>query len=147
MACAGDVPTIETVAAARLMAEELPALKVRVVNVVDLIRLQEAGEHPHGLSTPDFEGIFTADGPIIFAYHGYPALIHRLTYRHGNQERLHVRGYKEEGTTTTSFDMAMLKGTDRFQLAIDVLDRRVPSCRQACISDPARRRRRRRGTR
>lgn len=128
MACAGDVPTIETVAAARLLAGELPGLKIRVVNVVDLMRLQEAGEHPHGLSTPDFEGTFTADRPIIFAYHGYPALIHRLTYRHGSQERLHVRGYQEEGTTTTPFDMAMLNGIDRFQLALDVLDR-VPGLR------------------
>ena len=123
MACAGDVPTTETVAAARLLAEELPGLKIRVVNVVDLMRLQHASEHPHGLPTPDFDGIFTADRPIIFAYHGYPALIHRLTYRQGNQERLHVRGYIEEGTTTTPFDMAMLNGIDRFQLALDVLDR------------------------
>jgi xylulose-5-phosphate/fructose-6-phosphate phosphoketolase len=123
MACAGDVPTIETVAAARLLADELPGLKVRVVNVVDLMRLQEAAEHPHGLSTPDFEGIFAAEAPIVFAYHGYPALIHRLTYRHDTQDRLHVRGYKEEGTTTTPFDMAMLNGIDRFQLALDVLDR------------------------
>jgi xylulose-5-phosphate/fructose-6-phosphate phosphoketolase len=99
-----------------------------VVNVVDLMRLQDVSEHPHGLPTPDFEGIFTADRPIVFAYHGYPALIHRLTYRHGTEERLHVRGYKEEGTTTTPFDMAMLNGVDRFQLALDVLDR-VPALR------------------
>lgn len=129
MACAGDVPTVETVAAARLLAEEVPGLKIRVVNVLDLMRLQEDTEHPHGLSTPDFEGIFASDVPIIFAYHGYPALIHRLTYRHDTHERLHVRGYKEEGTTTTPFDMAMLNGIDRFQLALDVLDR-VPGLRE-----------------
>ena len=123
LACAGDVPTIETVAAARLLADGVPDLKIRVVNVVDLMRLQADSEHPHGLAARDFEGIFTADKPIIFAYHGYPALIHRLTYRHGNQERVHVRGYTEEGTTTTPFDMAMLNGIDRFQLAIDVIDR------------------------
>lgn len=123
LACAGDVPTVETVAAAELLKEEAPGLKVRVVNVVDLMRLQDSGEHPHGLTSRDFDGIFTADKPIIFAYHGYPALIHRLTYRRSNQEGLHVRGYKEEGTTTTPFDMAMLNGIDRFQLAIDAIDR------------------------
>lgn len=123
LACAGDVPTVETVAAAELLKEGAPGLKVRVVNVVDLMRLQDSGEHPHGLTTRDFDGIFTADKPIIFAYHGYPALIHRLTYRRSNQEGLHVRGYKEEGTTTTPFDMAMLNGIDRFQLAIDAIDR------------------------
>jgi xylulose-5-phosphate/fructose-6-phosphate phosphoketolase len=94
-----------------------------VVNVVDLMRLQDSSEHPHGLPARDFDGIFTADKPIIFAYHGYPALIHRLTYRRANQEGLHVRGYKEEGTTTTPFDMAMLNGIDRFQLGIDAIDR------------------------
>ena len=123
LACAGDVPTVETVAAAELLREGAPGLKVRVVNVVDLMRLQDASEHPHGLPQRDFDGIFTADKPIIFAYHGYPALIHRLTYRRSNQEGLHVRGYKEEGTTTTPFDMAMLNGIDRFQLAIDAIDR------------------------
>ncbi|MDQ0635867.1 xylulose-5-phosphate/fructose-6-phosphate phosphoketolase [Arthrobacter pascens] len=123
MACAGDVPTVETVAAAELLRKGAPGLKVRVVNVVDLMRLQDAGEHPHGLTSRDFDGIFTPDKPIIFAYHGYPALIHRLAYRRTNQEGLHVRGYKEEGTTTTPFDMAMLNGIDRFQLAIDALDR------------------------
>lgn len=123
LACAGDVPTVETVAAAELLKEGAPGLKVRVVNVVDLMRLQDSGEHPHGLTTRDFDGIFTADKPIIFAYHGYPALIHRLTYRRSNQQGLHVRGYKEEGTTTTPFDMAMLNGIDRFQLAIDAIDR------------------------
>lgn len=123
MACAGDVPTVETVAAAELLKEGVPGLKVRVVNVVDLMRLQDESEHPHGLPARDFDGIFTADKPIIFAYHGYPALIHRLAYRRTNQDGLHVRGYKEEGTTTTPFDMAMLNGIDRFQLAIDAIDR------------------------
>ena len=123
LACAGDVPTVETVAAAELLKEGAPGLKIRVVNVVDLMRLQDAAEHPHGLTSRDFDGIFTADKPIIFAYHGYPSLIHRLAYRRTNQEGLHVRGYKEEGTTTTPFDMAMLNGIDRYQLAIDAIDR------------------------
>ncbi|MEV7573492.1 phosphoketolase family protein [Pseudarthrobacter sp. NPDC089323] len=123
LACAGDVPTVETVAAAELLRDGVPGLKVRVVNVVDLMRLQDESEHPHGLPSRDFDGIFTTDKPIIFAYHGYPALIHRLTYRRTNQEGMHVRGYKEEGTTTTPFDMAMLNGIDRFQLAIDAIDR------------------------
>lgn len=123
LACAGDVPTVETVAAAELLKAGAPGLKIRVVNVVDLMRLQDASEHPHGLTSRDFDGIFTADKPIIFAYHGYPSLIHRLAYRRTNQEGLHVRGYKEEGTTTTAFDMAMLNGIDRFQLAIDAIDR------------------------
>ncbi|MDQ0925341.1 xylulose-5-phosphate/fructose-6-phosphate phosphoketolase [Pseudarthrobacter sp. W1I19] len=123
LACAGDVPTVETVAAAELLRLGAPGLKVRVVNVVDLMRLQDESEHPHGLPARDFDGIFTADKPIIFAYHGYPSLIHRLAYRRSNQEGLHVRGYKEEGTTTTPFDMAMLNGIDRFQLAIDAIDR------------------------
>ena len=126
LGCAGDVPTLETVAAAALLKERLPDLKIRVVNVVDLMRLQDAGEHPHGLSDRDFDTLFTQDKPIIFAYHGYPWLIHRLTYRRTNHGNLHVRGYKEEGTTTTPFDMAMMNQIDRFQLAIDVLDR-VPS--------------------
>lgn len=123
MACAGDVPTLETVAAAALLKEQLPDLKIRVVNVVDLMRLQDEAEHPHGLSDRDFDTLFTQDKPVIFAYHGYPWLIHRLTYRRTNHGNLHVRGYKEEGTTTTPFDMAMLNQIDRFQLAIDVLDR------------------------
>ncbi|WP_354239269.1 phosphoketolase family protein [Arthrobacter sp. UYEF20] len=123
LACAGDVPTIETVAAADLLKQGVPGLKIRVVNVVDLMRLQDASEHPHGLGSRDFDGIFTADKPVIFAYHGYPALIHRLTYRRTNHGGLHVRGYQEEGTTTTPFDMAMLNGIDRFQLAIDAIDR------------------------
>lgn len=123
LACAGDVPTVETVAAAELLRDGAPGLKVRVVNVVDLMRLQDESEHPHGLPARDFDGIFTKDKPIIFAYHGYPSLIHRLAYRRTNQDGLHVRGYKEEGTTTTPFDMAMLNGIDRFQLAIDAIDR------------------------
>lgn len=123
LACAGDVPTVETVAAAELLREGAPGLKVRVVNVVDLMRLQDESEHPHGLPAHDFDGIFTPDKPVIFAYHGYPALIHRLAYRRTNQQGLHVHGYKEEGTTTTPFDMAMMNGIDRFSLAIDAIDR------------------------
>ena len=123
LACAGDIPTLETLAAAALLREELPDLKVRVVNVVDLMRLQPDTEHPHGLPDSEFDSIFTGDRPIIFAYHGYPWLIHRLAYRRLNHRNLHVRGYKEEGTTTTPFDMVMLNDLDRFHLAIDVIDR------------------------
>jgi xylulose-5-phosphate/fructose-6-phosphate phosphoketolase len=123
MASAGDIPTIEALAAVELLREYLPELKVRFVNVVDLMRLQQASEHPHGLSDPEFNSLFTTDKPIIFAYHGYPWLIHRLTYRRINHPNLHVRGYKEEGTTTTPFDMVMLNDLDRFHLVIDVIDR------------------------
>jgi xylulose-5-phosphate/fructose-6-phosphate phosphoketolase len=123
LGCAGDVPTLEVLAAASLLREYLPDLKVRVVNVVDLMTLQPASEHPHGLSDRDFDSIFTTDRPIIFAYHGYPWLIHRLTYRRTNHDNLHVRGYKEEGTTTTPFDMTVLNDIDRFDLVTDVLDR------------------------
>ena len=123
MACAGDVPTLETLAAVSLLRECLPHLKVRVVNVVDLMRLQPQEEHPHGLSGYEFDALFTTNKPIIFNYHGYPWLIHRLTYRRTNHPNLHVRGYKEEGTTTTPFDMAVLNNIDRFQLVIDVIDR------------------------
>jgi xylulose-5-phosphate/fructose-6-phosphate phosphoketolase len=123
MACAGDIPTLETLAAVALLRRHLPELKVRVVNVVDLMRLQPASEHPHGLEDPAFDALFTADRPIIFAYHGYPWLIHRLTYRRTNHVNLHVRGYKEEGTTTTPFDMVMLNDMDRFHLVMDVIDR------------------------
>jgi xylulose-5-phosphate/fructose-6-phosphate phosphoketolase len=123
LACAGDIPTLETVAAAALLREPLPELRVRVVNVVDLMRLQPESEHPHGLSDGLFDSIFTTDKPIVFAYHGYPWLIHRLTYRRTNHRNLHVRGYKEEGTTTTPFDMVMLNDLDRFHLVIDVIDR------------------------
>jgi xylulose-5-phosphate/fructose-6-phosphate phosphoketolase len=123
LACAGDIPTLETVAAAALLREHLPELRVRVVNVVDLMRLQPETEHPHGLSDGLFDSIFTTDKPIVFAYHGYPWLIHRLTYRRANHGNLHVRGYKEEGTTTTPFDMVMLNDLDRFHLVLDVIDR------------------------
>ena len=123
MACAGDVPTLETLAAADLIRRHLPDLKVRVVNVVDLMRLQPVSEHPHGLSDEEFDGLFTVDKPVVFAYHGYPWLIHRLTYRRTNHPNLHVRGYIEEGTTTTPFDMVMLNNLDRFHLVMDVIDR------------------------
>jgi len=123
LSCAGDVPTLETLAAADILRQRLPDLKVRVVNVVDLMRLQDEREHPHGLPDREFDSLFTTDKPIIFAYHGYPWLIHRLTYRRTNHANLHVRGYKEEGTTTTPFDMVMLNDLDRFHLVIDVIDR------------------------
>jgi len=123
LACAGDVPTLETVAAASLLREQLPELRVRVVNVVDLMRLQPEAEHPHGLSDHEFDALFTTTRPVIFAFHGYPTLIHRLTYRRTNHDRFHVRGYKEEGTTTTPFDMVMLNDLDRFHLVMDVIDR------------------------
>jgi xylulose-5-phosphate/fructose-6-phosphate phosphoketolase len=123
MACAGDVPTLETLAAVDILRRHLPELKVRVINVVDLMTLQDKEEHPHGLSHKDFDTLFTTDKPIIFAYHGYPWLIHRLTYRRTNHHNLHVRGYKEEGTTTTPFDMVVLNDMDRFDLVADVIDR------------------------
>ena len=123
LGCAGDVPTLEVVAAAAMLREHVPGLKVRVVNVVDLMRLQDDKEHPHGLSHREFDTIFTPDKPVVFAYHGYPWLIHRLTYRRTGHAHLHVRGYKEEGTTTTPFDMLMLNDLDRFSLVIDVIDR------------------------
>jgi xylulose-5-phosphate/fructose-6-phosphate phosphoketolase len=123
LACCGDVPTLETLAATALLREHLPDLRVRVVNVVDLMRLQPESEHPHGLSDRDFDALFTTSKPIIFAYHGYPWLIHRLTYRRTNHSNLHVRGYKEEGTTTTPFDMVMLNDLDRYHLVMDVIDR------------------------
>jgi xylulose-5-phosphate/fructose-6-phosphate phosphoketolase len=126
MACSGDIPTLETLAAVDVLRRELPDLRVRVVNVVDLMRLQPETEHPHGLSDSNFDTLFTRDKPVVFAYHGYPWLIHRLTYRRTNHENMHVRGYKEEGTTTTPFDMVMLNDLDRFHLVIDVIDR-VPS--------------------
>jgi xylulose-5-phosphate/fructose-6-phosphate phosphoketolase len=123
LACCGDVPTLETLAATALLRERLPELKIRVVNVVDLMRLQPETEHPHGLSDAEFDALFTTSKPVVFAYHGYPWLIHRLTYRRANHRNLHVRGYKEEGTTTTPFDMVMLNDLDRFHLVIDVIDR------------------------
>ena len=126
MVCAGDVPTLETLAAVHLLRQHIPELKVRVVNVVDLMRLQPAEEHPHGLTNAAFDSLFTTDKPIIFAYHGYPWLIHRLTYRRTNHPNLHVRGYKEEGTTTTPFDMVVRNDLDRYHLVMDVIDR-VPA--------------------
>ena len=125
MACAGDVPTLETLAAVSALRESIPDLRIRVVNVVDLMALQPVTEHPHGLADEDFDALFTADKPVIFAFHGYPTLIHRLTYRRHNHFNIHVRGYVEEGTTTTPFDMTVLNRLDRFQLALDVV-RRVP---------------------
>jgi xylulose-5-phosphate/fructose-6-phosphate phosphoketolase len=123
MACAGDVPTLETLAAVQLLRRLAPEIKVRVVNVVDLMTLQPSGEHPHGLEDRAFDAIFTADKPIIFAYHGYPWLIHRLTYRRNNHGNLHVRGYKEEGTTTTPFDMVVMNDLDRYHLLMDTAER------------------------
>jgi xylulose-5-phosphate/fructose-6-phosphate phosphoketolase len=123
MACAGDVPTLETIAAVELLRKHLPDLKIRVVNVVDLMTLQPKNEHPHGISDTDFDGIFTLDRPVIFAYHGYPYLIHRLTYKRKNHANMHVRGFVEEGTTTTPFDMVVLNRLDRFHLAMDAIER------------------------
>ncbi|MGO8791249.1 MAG: phosphoketolase [Terriglobia bacterium] len=128
MACSGDVPTLETLAAVSLLRQSVPDLKIRVINVVDLMTLQPASEHPHGLSDRNFDLLFTTDKPIVFAFHGYPWLIHRLTYRRNNHANLHVRGYKEEGTTTTAFDMTVMNEIDRFHLAMDVYDR-VPRLR------------------
>lgn len=123
LACAGDVPTLETLAAVSILREHLPDLKVRVVNVVDLMKLQPSSEHPHGLNDSDFDSLFTKDKPVIFAFHGYPSLIHRLTYRRRNHENFHVRGYKEEGTITTAFDMTVLNDLDRFHLVMDAINR------------------------
>jgi xylulose-5-phosphate/fructose-6-phosphate phosphoketolase len=123
MACAGDVPTLETLAAVDLLRQHFSDIKIRVVNIVDLMTIEPSTEHPHGLSDPEFDSIFTTDKPVIFAYHGYPWLIHRLTYRRTNHDNFHVRGYKEEGTTTTPFDMTVLNDLDRFHLAGDVVDR------------------------
>jgi len=146
LACAGDTPTLETVAAAALLREHLPDLRVRVVNVVDLMRLQPDTEHPHGLPDKEFDALFTTSRPVIFAYHGYPWLIHRLTYRRTNHPNIHVRGYKEEGTTTTPFDIVMLNDLDRFHLVIDVIDRvpglgeRAAGLRQAMTDERLRHR-------
>jgi xylulose-5-phosphate/fructose-6-phosphate phosphoketolase len=123
LACAGDIPTLETLSATALLNEHLPEVKVRVVNVVDLMRLQSDDEHPHGMSDAEFDSLFTATAPVIFAYHGYPWLIHRLTYRRKGHNNVHVRGYIEEGTTTTPFDMVMLNNMDRFHLVMDAIDR------------------------
>ena len=146
LGCAGDVPTLEVLAAAALLRRHLPELKVRVVNVVDLMRLQDEHEHPHGLSGAQFDALFTVGRPVVFAYHGYPWLIHRLTYRRANHHNIHVRGYKEEGTTTTPFDMVMLNDMDRFHLVIDVIDRvpglatRAAPLRQAMVDERLRHR-------
>ena len=123
LACAGDVPTLEVLAATDILRQQLPGLKVRVVNVVDLMRLQPASEHPHGMSDAEFNALFTADRHVIFAYHGYPWLIHRLTYSRAGHDQFHVRGYIEEGTTTTPFDMVVINNMDRFHLVMDVIDR------------------------
>jgi xylulose-5-phosphate/fructose-6-phosphate phosphoketolase len=128
MACCGDVPTLETLAAAEALRRLAPDLRVRVVNVVDLMKLQPSSEHPHGLPDHEFDRLFTTNRPIVFAFHGYPWLIHRLTYRRRGHRNLHVRGYKEEGTTTTPFDMTVLNEMDRFHLIADVV-RRVPRLR------------------
>ncbi len=147
LGCAGDVPTIEALAAVSLLREHLPQLRVRLVNVVDLMRLQDEREHPHGLADAEFDGLFTTDKPVIFAYHGYPWLIHRLTYRRANHRNIHVRGYKEQGTTTTPFDMVMLNDLDRFHLVVDVIDRvpgmavRHPALRQFLLDERLRCRR------
>jgi xylulose-5-phosphate/fructose-6-phosphate phosphoketolase len=130
MACAGDVPTLETLAAVGILREHIPDLKIRVVNVVDLMTLQPKEFHPHGLSHSEFDALFTTDKPVIFAYHGYPWTIHRLTYRSANHDNFHVRGYNEVGTTTTPFDMTVLNGLDRFHLVQSVIDR-CPAARMA----------------
>jgi xylulose-5-phosphate/fructose-6-phosphate phosphoketolase len=146
LGCAGDVPTLEAVAAAAILREHLPDLRVRVVNVVDLMRLQGSDEHPHGMSDHEFDALFTTDRPVVFAYHGYPWLIHRLTYRRHGHGNFHVRGYKEEGTTTTPFDMVMLNDMDRFHLVMDVIDRvpglgaRAAELRQAMADERLRHR-------
>ena len=132
MACAGDVPTLETLAAVSILRTSLPELKIRVINVVDLMKLQSQSEHPHGLSEQDFDLLFTKDTPVIFAYHGYPWLIHRLTYKRANHHNFHVRGYKEEGTISTPFDMTVLNEMDRFHLVQDVIDR-LPEPSSAAI--------------
>lgn len=123
MACAGDVPTLETLAAVTLLRNYVPDIRIRVVNVVDLMILEPQSVHPHGLLDRDFDEMFTTNRPVIFAFHGYPALIHRLTYRRNNHDNFHVRGYREEGTTTTPFDMVVLNNLDRYQLALDAINR------------------------
>jgi xylulose-5-phosphate/fructose-6-phosphate phosphoketolase len=123
MACCGDVPTLETLAAVSILRAELPELKVRVVNVVDLMRLQPPSAHPHGMGDADFDALFTAGKPVVFAFHGYPTLVHRLTYRRTNHDNIHVRGYMEEGTITTPFDMTVLNELDRFHLVMEAIHR------------------------
>ncbi len=128
LACAGDVPTLETLAAAALLRSYVADIRIRVVNVVDLMVLQPNTEHPHGLEDHEFDALFSADKPVIFAFHGYPTLIHKLTYRRRNHDNIHVRGYKEEGTTTTPFDMVVLNDLDRYRLALDAIER-IPRLR------------------
>jgi len=123
MACAGDVPTLETLAAVKILRQHFPELKIRVINVVDLMTLEPEDEHPHGWKDNDFDSLFTTDKPVIFAFHGYPTLIHRLTYKRTNHDNFHVHGYRGEGTTTTPFDMVVLNKLDRFHLAANVIDR------------------------
>ncbi len=137
MACAGDVPTLEALAAVTLLRDYVPDIRIRVVNVVDLLALQPPSEHPHGLEDADFDALFTLDKPVIFAFHGYPAMIHKLTYRRRNHANIHVRGYKEEGTTTTPFDMVVLNQLDRYQLALDAI-RRIPRLRDRVEAETAR---------
>jgi xylulose-5-phosphate/fructose-6-phosphate phosphoketolase len=132
MACAGDVPTLETLAAVDILRHEIPDLKIRVINVVNLMKLQPNTEHPNGLTDEDFNELFTPDKPVVFAYHGYPWLIHRLTYRRPNHLHLHVRGYKEEGTTSTPFDMVVMNDVDRYHLAMDAIDR-VPRLKDQAV--------------
>jgi xylulose-5-phosphate/fructose-6-phosphate phosphoketolase len=137
MACAGDVPTLETLAAVMLLRSYVRDIRIRVVNVVDLMVLQPPSEHPHGLEDSEFDELFTTSAPVIFAFHGYPAMIHKLTYRRRNHDNIHVRGYKEEGTTTTPFDMVVLNNLDRFQLALDAI-RRIPRLHEHVASATAR---------
>ena len=137
MACAGDVPTLETLAAVTLLRAYVPDIRIRVVNVVDLMALQPQSEHPHGLEDQDFDELFTTDKPVVFAFHGYPAIIHKLTYRRHNHDNIHVRGYKEEGTTTTPFDMVVLNNLDRYQLALDAIRRITPARRSGGDRDGA----------
>jgi xylulose-5-phosphate/fructose-6-phosphate phosphoketolase len=137
MACAGDVPTVETMAAVMLLREYVPDIRIRVVNVVDLMVLEPQSEHPHGLPDTDFDELFTADKPVIFAFHGYPAMVHKLTYRRRNHANIHVRGYKEEGTTTTPFDMVVLNNLDRYQLALDAISR-IPRLKDRVAAETAR---------
>ena len=131
------MPTLETLAAVSILREHLPELKIRVVNVVDLMKLQPQSEHPHGLSDRDFDELFTKDKPVIFAFHAYPWLIHRLTYRRTNHDNIHVRGYKEEGTITTPFDMTVLNDLDRFHLVMDAIDRLPQTGRQGRLPEAA----------
>ena len=137
MACAGDVPTLEALAAVTLLREYVPDIRIRVVNVVDLMVLQPRERHPHGLDEREFDAMFTRDKPVIFAFHGYPALIHKLTYARANHANIHVRGYQERGTTTTPFDMVVLNDLDRYRLALDAIER-VPRLRDRVPAETAR---------